>query len=83
MKEYKIICNMYEACGGSFKYAIKPIKNLLTFEYKRKEREEFIEKAEYLLKEDMYYDDVKLFFIDYDKLEIIPIKDISELKSRI
>lgn len=83
MKEYKIICNMYESKGGLFKYAISPSKVLLDFTYKRSERENFITKCKYLLKEDMFYDDVKMYFIDYDNLYVVEIKDIIDLENVI
>jgi len=83
MKEYKIICNMYESKGGAFKYAISPSKVLVDFTYKRSEREDFIAKCKYLLREDMFYDDVKMYFIDYSNLTLTEIKDITELENTI
>ena len=66
---------MYEPQGGSFKYAIKPTTSDLEFHFNRSEREEFIEKCEYLTKSDMYYDDVKMYYINFDTLEVIQITD--------
>ena len=83
MLEYKIICDMFEPCGMSFRYAINPKKTLLEFTFKRSEREQFIEKVKYLQREDMYYDDIKMYFIDYNKLTIVKIEDIKQLEEAI
>ncbi len=73
MKEYVIICKMYLSKGGFFRFATNAEKETRKFNYKRDEREEFIKKAEYLFKEYMYYDDIRMYFLNYDSLTMTQI----------
>mgnify|MGYP001325892802 CR=1 FL=1 len=75
MKEYVIVVDAWESNGGSFKYASNPKKRKVKFEYAREEREDFIKKVVYCKKEDMYYENVRLFYINYDDVTISEITD--------
>lgn len=83
MKEYKVIYDVYEPKGGSFKYAINPEKFTTSQTFTRSEREDFIERCRKLIKETMYYDNIKMYFIDYDKLSITEIENIKILEETI
>ena len=85
MIKYYIICKMYESRGGSFRYALNPKTSDLEFSFKRSEREDFIEKCNHLLKEDMYYSDIKMYYINFDKLEVVEITNeiLEEMKKSI
>lgn len=54
------------------------------FYYGKNERQNFIDKWEYFLREDMYYDTVRCFYIDFDSVSIIEITDrLEEIKNNI
>ena len=83
MQEFVIICDMYFGPVG--KFAIKPEKTATKFEYDRAtERHLFMEKWEYLLKEDYYYENVRTFLTDYTNLKITELTNkYEELKNAI
>mgnify|MGYP000166513854 CR=1 FL=1 len=84
MKQYTIITNLYEVTGGSFKYAINPKKTQIVISYNRSEREDFLKKWEYILKEEMMFDLPKVYFTDFDQLTLIDITDrLLEIKNTI
>ncbi len=70
--------------GGLYKYADKPEKSPFKSSFAREQREEFISKWKYVIKEDMYFDSPKVFYIDYDKVEIVDITDkLDEIENQI
>lgn len=84
MINYVINYSIYESSGGCFKYAGKPSKAPTQAIYDRKEREAFLEKWDSLLKNEMYYDDIKTYYVNYDTMEMIELTDkMDELKKSI
>ena len=84
MKQYIITYSMYESSHGFFRYAARPTKTSGIHYFNKSERESFIERAEYLIKNDMYFDDIKLYFINFEIPKIIDITDrLQELKESI
>ena len=84
MKEYTIICDMYFPNGGSFKYATNPKSEIKKFTYDRTERHLFIEKWEHVLNNDMYYDNIKVYVIDFEHEKVINITNqFNEIKTSI
>lgn len=85
MVKYYILCDMYESKGGSFKYAVDPVTKPIEFSYNREEREQFIEKATKLLRDEMYYTNVKMYFINFTEVTILEIDrdKLSDMKHSI
>ena len=82
MKQYTIITTHYE--GSSGRYETIPKKVSYIQNYFQNEREDFINRWEYILKQDIYFDPPKCYFTDYQKMIIIDITDkLTELKERI
>lgn len=78
---YVIVSNIYEPHGGAYKLATNPKKDEYFVTFKRSEREQFIEKWEYALNEDLVFDLPKTYFIDFENVQIIEITDkLNELK---
>ena len=84
MKEYIIITNLYSPLGGLYKYADKPEKAPFKSTFSKDQQEEFILKWKYVLKEDMYFDPPKTYYVDYETVSISDITDrLEELENSI
>jgi hypothetical protein len=75
---------MYLQGDFGFKYAVDPRKEPYIMNYQRNEREDFLEKWEYVLKYDDRFDEPKVYFTNFETMEILDITDkLEELKNRI
>lgn len=84
MKKYIIVVDQYESQGGLFRYSHSPKFETISFDFYRNEREYFIKKWEYFLSEDMYYDNIRCFYVDFDLVTIVEITDrLEETKNNI
>lgn len=83
MQEFVIICDMYGGISG--KYSPNPTKTALKLEYdKFRERHLFMENWERKKSDDAYYDNIRTFLVDYDKVSITELTDrFEELKNAI
>lgn len=81
MKQYTIVTTHYEV-GGRYVLNPKPCSYISNYQYH--EREDFLNRWEYILKNDVYFDAPRCFFINFTTPEIIEITDkLEELKNRI
>jgi hypothetical protein len=82
MNQYTIITNHYEGIGG--KYTLNPKKVPYVVNYQYNERQDFLDRWEYMLEKDRYFDTPKCFFTSFTMMEVIDLTDkLEELKNRI
>ena len=81
MNQYTIVSTYYEK-GGRYILNPKPVPYIINYQYH--ERQEFLDRWEYLLENDMYFDPPRCFFTSFTIMEIIELTDkLEELKNRI
>jgi hypothetical protein len=78
---YLIKYKLYDACGGSFKYALNPRYEERREYFSRLERDKFISRYVYLKnKDEMYIGDVECYFAE---LKLILDNEMETLIERI
>ena len=73
MKEYVVIYDISDVNGGSFFYGVdynKGTFRTVKQHWNREERHEFITRCRKLMSDEMYYRNVKMFFVDYEALVV-------------
>jgi len=82
MNQYTIVSNHYEGYGGKYALNPKPVPYIVNYQYH--ERQDFLDRWEYMLKNDMYFDNPICYFTSFTMMEIIDVTDkLEELKNRI
>ncbi len=82
MNQYTIVSAHYEGLGGKYQINKKPVPYIINYQYH--ERQEFLDRWEYLLNNDMYFDDPRCFFTSFTLMEIHALTGkLEELKNRI
>lgn len=81
---YIISYKMFEAQGGSFKYASNPKSSEKTETYSREEREMFFRRWEYLHKDDLQFVNIQAHYADLDSNKLVELKQkhIDKLKQQ-
>lgn len=77
---YLIKYKIYNACGGSFKYAMNPQYEERKEYFSRLERDEFIKKYIHLKEKDkeMYIDNIECYFAELKSISDYEMKSIIE-----
>lgn len=84
MKYYILKYDIYDAQHGLFKFAVHPKFTSHIIHYSVNEREDFIKSWETKLEKDMFYDNVKTYFINFDTVHIEELTNkLTELKEAV
>ena len=75
MVEYIIVYKKHDYNKGMGKYAEKENSKTETIHFNIEGRLDFLNKIDYLKKEDFYHESIKIYEVNYDKISIIELKE--------